>query len=68
MDEHKELFSVFNTYNVVVNIYFLMFIYSGGCGAEGEKERRRERIPSRFCAVSAEPNMVLKLTNCEIMT
>ena len=32
------------------------------------RERGRERIPSRFHAVSAEPNVGLKLTNREIMT
>ena len=31
-------------------------------------ERGRLRIPSRLGAVSAEPNVGLKLTNCEIMT
>ena len=34
----------------------------------GSKERGRHRIPSRLHAVSAEPNVVLELTNCEIMT
>ena len=34
----------------------------GGAG------RGRERIPSRLCAVSAEPDLGLDLTNCEIMT
>ena len=37
-------------------------------GAERETERERERIPSRLCTVSAEPNMGLELMNCEIMT
>ena len=31
-------------------------------------ERGTERIPSRFRAVSREPNMGLEPTNCEIMT
>ena len=35
---------------------------------EGQKEREREKIPSRFCTVSAEPNVGLKPTHCEIMT
>ena len=35
---------------------------------KGEAERGRERIPSRFCAVSAEPDPRLHLTNHEIMT
>ena len=36
--------------------------------SRGEAERERDRIPSRLCAVSAEPNMELELTNHEIMT
>ena len=40
---------------------------SGG-GAESEREREGERIPSRLCTVSPEPNMGLNLTNREIMT
>ena len=32
------------------------------------REREREKIPSRLCAVSAEPDEGLKLTNREIMT
>ena len=33
-----------------------------------QRERGRERIPSRLCNVSAEPDVGLKLTNHEIMT
>ena len=33
-----------------------------------ERERERERILSRLCAVSTEPGAGLKLTKCEIMT
>ena len=32
------------------------------------REREEERILSRLCTVSAEPNMGLEPTNCEIMT
>ena len=35
---------------------------------EGQRERERKRIPSRLCAVSAEPNAGLEPTNHEIMT
>ena len=35
---------------------------------EWEKGRRRERVPSRLHTVSVEPDMGLKLTNCEITT
>ena len=44
---------------------FLKCIYLGvGRG----RERGRGRIPSRLCAVNAEPNVGLELMNCEIMT
>ena len=49
---------------------FLKFIYSEREKVqvpEGQRERRRERIPSRLYAVSAEPNAGLRLTNCEIL-
>ena len=39
-----------------------------GEGGEGWAERGRERIPSRFHAVSAEPHEGLGLMNREIMT
>ena len=32
------------------------------------RERGRERIPNHLPAISAEPNVGLELTNCEIMT
>ena len=35
--------------------------------ARGGAERGRERIPSSLCAVSAELDVGLKLTNCEII-
>ena len=37
-------------------------------GGGAERERGRERIQSRFHAVSAEPDVGLDLTNPEIMT
>ena len=39
-----------------------------GEGAEREREREGERIPSRYHAVSAEPDAGLELTNRESMT
>ena len=33
-----------------------------------ERERERERLPNRLRAVSAEPDVVLKQMNREIMT
>ena len=50
-----------------------MFIYSER-GRESsnrrgaERERERERIPSRLCAASTEPDVGLELTNREPMT
>ena len=46
-----------------------MCIYLGRerAGA-GEREGERERIPSRLCAMSAEPQAGLDLVNREIMT
>ena len=35
---------------------------------EGQRERGRERIPSRLSAVSAEPDAGLELTDREIVT
>ena len=35
---------------------------------EGQRERERERIPSRLCTVCTEPNVGLDLMNHEIMT
>ena len=37
-------------------------------GSGAERERGRERIPSRFLAISAEPDVGLKPMNREIMT
>ena len=36
--------------------------------AERERERGRERIPSRLHTVSEEPDSALELTNRKIMT
>ena len=36
-------------------------------GEAAERERGRERIPSRLHTVSAEPDMGLEFMNCEIM-
>ena len=38
------------------------------CAGEGQRERGRERIPSRLHTVSTEPNTGLDLRNSEIMT
>ena len=39
-----------------------------GSRGGAERERERERIPSRFCAVSPESDVGLDLMNHEIMT
>ena len=31
------------------------------------RERERERIPSRLCTVSSEPDVRLDLMNCKVM-
>ena len=46
---------------IIVIIFKSFFIYF-------ERERDRERIPSRVQAVSTEPNVGLELVNHEIMT
>ena len=38
------------------------------CGVGAERERERERIPSRLCTVGEEPDVGLKLTEREITT
>ena len=46
-------------------LLFLMFIYferERKCVCEQRRGRERERIPSRLCTVSAEPDAGLKLT------
>ena len=35
---------------------------------EGQRERRREKVPRRLCAVSPDPDVGLNPTNCDIMT
>ena len=54
--------------------FFLVFIYLFLRDRErerthiGRRGAERERIPSRLCTVSTEPETGLKLTNGEIMT
>ena len=37
-------------------------------GRSREREGGRERIPSKFCIVRAEPDRGLKVMKCEILT
>ena len=47
-------------------IFLSLFILRGRVNTSGRGvERRRERIPSRLCTVSTEPDMGLELMNCE---
>ena len=50
---------------------FLKFIYlerEKETAGEAQRQRGRERIPSRLCSVNTEPNMGLELTKSEILT
>ena len=48
--------------------FIYLFLREGEHKQGRERKRKRERIPSRLCTVSTEPNMGLELTNHEIMT
>ena len=50
----------------VTDYYLLKFIYFGE--REHGIEKGRQRIPSRLCTISAEPDVGLELRNHEIMT
>ena len=47
---------------------FLMFLFIFVTERERDNRRGGERLPSRLYTVSAELDMGLELTNCEIMT
>ena len=49
--------------------FFLVYIFIFRERARWGRERERDmEKPSRLCTVSAESDVVLELTNCEIMT
>ena len=54
------------------NLFFFLFVYlvlrERASKQEWGRERERERIPSRLCTVSAEPDLGPELTNHEVMT
>ena len=59
------------TFSIFILFFFLKFIYferEGKYKLGRDRERQRERIPSRLHAVSMKPNVGLDFTNCEIMT
>ena len=67
---HSHLATEIFAFPLELNAFFLKFIYfERECESRGETETEgeRKRIPSRLHTVSAEPNVRLKLTNCEIM-
>ena len=48
--------------------YFIsLFLLLWG-GAVGEGQREGDKIPSKFCAVSTEPDVGLEPMHCEFMT
>ena len=50
-------------------IFFNVYLFLRERAWAGEGQRKRgQRIQSRLCADSSEPNVGLELTNCEIMT
>ena len=59
-------YSSFVALGAIKWIFFLKFIYLLGRGGV-ERERIRERIPSRFHTVSMEPDVGLEVTNHEII-
>ena len=67
-------FSYLSILGLLIFFFFFNFVYFETEGEnmhareEETRERKRERIPTRLCAVSAEPNVGLDLTNHEIMT
>ena len=50
------------------NVYFLFFKVYSEKEWEGQREREKERIPSRLRTVSTEPDVGLELTDRESMT
>ena len=54
---------------MVVIFFMFMYLFGGKEKAgKGVEREERERIPSRFHAISTEPNVGLDLSNCEIVT
>ena len=48
-------------------IVYLFILRENMHAGEGQRERERERLPSRPRAVSVEPSVVPELMNCEIL-
>ena len=63
--------SVYSYQNLLRFLFFLsLFVYFevGRGGAERERERGRERIPSNLYTDIMEPDAGFELMKCEIMT
>ena len=61
------VFYIRKSYNSV-NLFFQIYFKRGCVCVNRGGAEREERIPSRLCAVSAELDVGLNLTNREIMT
>ena len=60
--------SLNESYVLFFFFFFNLFVLRDNKGGRPEGDRERERIPSRLCSVSEEPDAVLVLTDHEIMT
>ena len=65
LDDQK--FTDISSFIFLFFIKFYLFILRERLSRQGA-QRGREKIPSRLCTVSREPDMGFELTNCEIMT
>ena len=54
--------------NLFFNVYLFLRERESTHELGRDRERGRERMPSRFHAISTEPDVGLELTNWEIMT
>ena len=57
----------FNLQFIIYKVY-LFILRKTECVSRGRAKTETERIPSRLCMASAEPDVELELMNCEIMT
>ena len=67
------LYSFFFNWFFFLNFFLSLFILKDRetehlSGGGAERERERQRIPSRVYAAGTESDVGLELTNCEILT